>query len=1294
MRPLTRSMTLLVLLFSLPAMARNHAPAPTPLSLTTDEDVKVEGVAAATDEDGDPLAFRLLGNPAHGQASVKPDGHLSYTPQKNFHGDDVFTVEVSDGKKGARWKVVVRVAPANDAPVARPVSLSTREDVEARGACAVSDVDGDALRFRVLTGPAHGTAQVDPHSGALSYQPAPDTSGPDAFSVEASDGALTTTFGVAVTVAPVNDAPRAVAGTFTGDEDSPLTGTVTARDVDGDPLTFKLKTRPKFGELQLDPRTGAFTYLPRRDVNGPDSFSFEVSDGALRAEAVAALDVRPVNDAPSLQPLSLTTTEDAPRQGKLVARDVDSGLSFSLRSPAAHGEARVDSRTGAVSYQPAPDFNGVDTFSVEASDGALTALAEVKVAVSAVNDAPVAPAATHSLQEDVPFDGKVVATDVDVDALVFSLAQRPAHGMASVDSATGALRFVPSRDFNGDDSCTIEVSDGKAKVTAAVTFRVAAVNDAPVLAPLSLATREDSVAQGKLVASDVDSALSFTVTTRPAHGEASLDARTGALTFRPGPDFNGADAFTVEVSDGALTASAEVKVAVAAVNDAPVAPAVSLKLDEDGRLEAPIAASDVDGDPLTWTLTAGPAHGTAALDPGTGKLTYAPAKDYFGDDTLTIEVSDRQLKAVTPVRVQVVAVNDAPVVRPLALAAPEDTPTRGAVIAADVDSPLFYRVSQAPQHGEARVDPRGAVTWQPAADFNGSDAFIIEVSDGALRADCLVSVAISAVNDAPVLPASAFTAEEDRRLEVQLPQSDVDGDALSTRLLQAPAHGVATVEAATGKVSFLPAKDFNGDDQLSVEVSDGKLKTTSVVTVRVLPLNDAPTASPLSLSTSEDTACRGAVAAGDVDRDALRYRVLTPPRHGQAGVDAATGAVSYAPAADSHGPDSFELEVSDGALTATSAVTVAVAPVDDPPVVREATLELSEDVPAEGRLPATEADGERLTWRLLSTPRLGVATLLDSATGAVRFTPGADLNGDDEVRFDVTDGKTTVPGTLKLHVGAVNDAPTLSRLELTTDEDQAIEGQLVAKDVDGDALTFSLVAASPRGAGTVDTATGRVRFVPARDANGRAVFRAGVSDGKLGSAPAEVTIAVTPQNDSPVAADGRFTTDEDEVLTGTLQAADVDGDPLAFAVVAEPAHGQVLLTGDRFEYTPAPNYAGEDSFGFTATDAAGTSSRATVRVTIKEVNDAPVAVSESIVAPFRGTISGRLKGFDRETRQVTFRLLGKPSNGELRLVDPRTGEFTISTEGRSTDESTVRFEVDDGSLKSVPGELVVQIRSL
>ena len=1118
MRPPGALVTSLLVFFGLPSMAvpRNHAPSPGALGLTTDEDVRVDGVMLATDEDRDALVFKLAGSAAHGLATVSADGHLSYLGKKDFHGEDTFVVEVSDGKVSAKSKVNVHVVAVNDAPVARAVSLSTREDTEVRGKSAASDVDGDALTFRVHTGPAHGTAQVDPHSGALTYQASPDTSGPDVFGVEVSDGVLTTRFDVAVAVSPVNDAPVAAAGTFSADEDTQLEGTLAARDVDGDSLTFKVRRPPKYGELTLDPRTGAFTYLPRHDVNGPDNFSFEVSDGHLRSEALASLDIRPVNDAPTLAPLALSTLEDRPAEGKLVAHDVDSGLSFSLRTLAAHGQARVDSRTGVVNYQPAPDFNGTDTFSVEVSDGSLTARADVTVAIAAVNDAPVAA------------------------ALVFTL-------------------------------------------------------------------------------------------------------------------------------------------------------------DEDGKLDELIAASDVDGDALTWTLTKAPAHGLAAVDVNTGKLTYSPARDFFGDDAMTIEVSDRQLKVTAPVRVQVRAVNDAPVVRSLALAAPEDTPAHGAIIAFDVDSPLSFRVSKAPQHGEARVDARGSVAWQPAPDFNGSDTFTIEVSDGALSVDCFVTVAVAAVNDAPVVAASSFTVDEDARLEVALPISDVDADALATRLVRSPSHGVATVELATGRLTYVPAKDFNGEDQLSIEVSDGKLKTTSLVSVRVSPVNDAPVTSPLSLSTNEDTACRGAVMASDVDRDGLRYRVTSPPRHGQASVDGATGAVSYAPAPNTSGPDAFVIEVSDGALTATSAVTVAVAAVDDPPVVSEATLELNEDVPAEGKLPATEADGERLTFRLLSTPRLGVAQLVDAATGSVRFVPGADLNGDDELRFDVTDGKTTVGGTLKLHVAAVNDAPTLAALELTTAEDQAVDGRLVGKDVDGDVLTFSLVSVPSFGSATLEATSGQVRFVPARDANGQVVFKAVVSDGKLSSAPAAVTVTVQPQNDAPVAHEGRLATDEDEVLAGTLQAVDIDRDPLVFAVVGIPSHGTVRVVDPaegRFEYTPAPNYSGQDGFTFSVTDPAGATSQASVMLTVKEVNDAPIAVSDNIVAPFRGTISGRLKGYDRETRQVTFRVLDKSSNAEFRLLDPRTGEFTISTEGRTTNESTVRFEVDDGSLTSKPGQLVVQIRSL
>ena len=1292
---------LLALVLAMPAAARqNHAPSTRDVDLATNEDAAVEGAVVGTDVDGDALTFKLAHAPVHGQATIdRATGRLTYTPAKDYCGEDAFGVEVTDGRLATKSEVRVHVAPVNDAPVAGPVSLTTSEDTAAHGVSKASDVDGDVLAYRVSAPPSHGTASVDARSGALTYQPAADFNGADAFAIEVSDGTLSATFDVSVVVVAVNDAPAAAAASFSLDEDTPLEGMLAARDPDGDTVTFRLTRRPKHGELQLDAHTGAFTFRPARDTNGPDAFTFEASDGRLKSEATVSLDVRAVNDAPVASPLSLATREDTAVRAAVVASDVDGDvLTYRISRPASHGTASVDAGTGALTYQPSRDFNGADAFAVEVSDGRLSASSEVSVTIAAVNDAPVAQGATFRLEEDTPLTGKVVATDVDGDVLTFRLATKPAHGEATIDASTGALHYAPAKDFEGDDACSIEVSDGRLKTTATVRLQVAAVNDAPVAQPLSLATMEDAPARGTIIASDVDSALTFKVAVPASHGEARVDPNTGAVTYQPAPDFNGADAFSVEVSDGALSATTEVRVAVSAVNDPPVLAPTAFVIDEDSRLNETLTAHDVEGDALTYRIATRPSHGAAAIEPATGTLTYAPARDYFGDDALSVEVSDGQLTATAMVRLKVKAVNDAPVARPLALTTLEDTAARGTVVATDVDSVLEYRVSNAPLHGEARVDAAGAVTYQPAPDFNGADVFTVEVSDGELSAKSEVTVVVTPVNDAPVAPNTTFTTNEDTRLEATLPLSDVDGDALFSRVVSRPAHGVATVEPHSGKLSYVPAKDYNGDDSLTVEVSDGKLTATAAVTVHVTAVNDAPVASPLALTTREDQTTHGAIVAADVDRDTLSFRVVTPAVHGDASVDARTGAVTYIPAPDSNGTDGFVVEVSDGALTATSAVAVSVAAVDDPPVVHPATLETLEDTPADGKLPATEADGERLTFRILSAPRLGSAVLVDAATGAWRFTPGADLNGDDELAFDVSDGKTTVAGVLKLHVIAVNDAPTVASLALSTIEDRAVEGQLVGKDVDGDVLTYLISGPSKAGrAVLLDAAKGRVRFEPARDFNGETSFTVVATDGKLKSTPATVTVSVQPQNDAPVAADAALAVNEDEVLNGTMGATDVDGDPLAFRVVTAPLHGTVSLvdpTKGSFEYVPAPNYFGDDSFDFSATDPSMATSTARVRLVVNPVNDPPVAVPDSISAPYRGMITGRLKGYDRESGVVTFAIVDKPAHGVLRLLDPRTGEFTFSTDGDNSEELTARFVVSDGALTSPPAELSIQIHSM
>src|SRR6185295_1028772 len=194
----------------------------------------------------------------------------------------------------------------------------------------------------------------------------------------------------------------------------------------------------------------------------------------------------------------------------------------------------------------------------------------------------------------------------------------------------------------------------------------------------------------------------------------------------------------------------------------------------------------------------------------------------------------------------------------------------------------------------------------------------------------------------------------------------------------------------------------------------------------------------------------------------------------------------------------------------------------DPPVAKPMTVDAVEDVARVAALPGSDVDGDALTFRILTQPRLGSARLTDAATGAWHFQPSPDANGDDAFTFDVTDGRTVAQGTVKLRVAAVNDAPVAAELVLATREDTAVEGDVLGSDVDHDTLRWSV---DPGSRARIDAA-GHLRFEPARDAYGAMSFFVTVSDGAL-SSRAKVTVNVAPVNDAPVAKAGALATDED-----------------------------------------------------------------------------------------------------------------------------------------------------------------------
>jgi VCBS repeat-containing protein len=193
----------------------------------------------------------------------------------------------SDGALSATATVAITVTAVNDAPVAGDDAYTTTEDVVLTVAAPGvlgndSDADGDPLTAVLAVPPAHGALTLDA-AGAFVYTPTLNWSGADAFTYVASDGVLTATATVGITVTAVNDAPVAADDAYTTTEDVVLTVAAPGvlgndSDVDGDPLTAVLAAPPAHGAVALD-AAGAFVYTPTLNWSGVVTFTYRANDG-------------------------------------------------------------------------------------------------------------------------------------------------------------------------------------------------------------------------------------------------------------------------------------------------------------------------------------------------------------------------------------------------------------------------------------------------------------------------------------------------------------------------------------------------------------------------------------------------------------------------------------------------------------------------------------------------------------------------------------------------------------------------------------------------------------------------------------------------------------------------------------------------------------------------------------------------------------------------------------------------------------------------------------------------------
>ncbi|MFP6854313.1 MAG: Ig-like domain-containing protein, partial [Opitutales bacterium] len=480
---------------------------------------------------------------------------LSFDAEKLTEGDYAAELrfQSNDPKNPYVTTKVSLEVRENQAPVAKPISLSLLEDNSKQFELLGEDPEKEPITFTILKQPKHGSLRGK--APDLTYEPNPEFNGNDEFVYRVSDGRKNSDSAiVSIFVQSVNDRPWAKPLEIETTEDTPVEIAFAYGDVDGDQLKLIFSRDPEGGFLWED--EGAWSYFPNPHFNGKDSFTFKVSDGISESsETEVSIVISATNDAPIAKNMEIKVNEDQSVTFDLDAVDVDGDkIQFELVSLPRHGELTQEGNRCV--YLPYSDYNGKDSFRFCAADSKVRGNeAVVELTVTQKNDRPIIQPAHFKGMEDGKVQIKLIASDPDGDALTFRTITGPSSG--TLEGNGTMYEYTPKKDFYGDDSFVVVANDGMLDSDPAkITVEVSGSNDAPQFAVMaennSKASYRETPVCLPLKASDPDGdTLEFKIVSATANGECFVSGNE--FIYYPSKGFTGNDEVVLGVSDGKLS---------------------------------------------------------------------------------------------------------------------------------------------------------------------------------------------------------------------------------------------------------------------------------------------------------------------------------------------------------------------------------------------------------------------------------------------------------------------------------------------------------------------------------------------------------------------------------------------------------------------------------------------------------------------------------------------------------------------------------------------------------------------
>ncbi|MBD2843553.1 Ig-like domain-containing protein, partial [Erythrobacter rubeus] len=493
---------------------------------------------------------------------------------------------------------------------------------------------------------------------------------------------------------------------------------------------------------------------------------------------------------------------------------------------------------------------------------------------------------------------------------------------------------------------------------------------------------------------------------------------------------------------------------------------------------------DLDGDALTFSATGLPtglsidAAGniTGTIDPSASQGGLAGNGVY----QVTVTADDGNGGTVSSTFFWTID-NPAPTAANDTASTDEDVPVNIDVLANDndPDGDALTVISASAPNGTVVIEADGTLTYTPDADFNGSDTIIYQISDGeGGTSTASVTVAVSAVNDAPVtvgLPDLTDGNNESTNVPLGAAFSDPEGDTITYNITGLP-DGL-TFDPATGTVSGTTTATAStggpGSDGIytvTVTADDGNGGVTSATFTWTIN-NQPPTAVNDSFTGTEDTPQILDVLANDVDPDgdpttpivitsatATNGNVLVNP----------DGTILFTPAPDFNGVATVTYTIEDAnGEPATAVATINIAAVNDPPEATPLSDRADQDgdpITIDASTLFTDVEGDTLTYSVSNLP---AGLSIDSVTGLITGTINSSASQFDGGVYSsvitADDGNGGVTNLMFVWT-VTNPPPTAANDTASTDEDVAVNIDVLANDSDpdGDALTV-ISANAPNG---------------------------------------------------------------------------------------------------------------------------------------------------------------------------------------------------------------------------------------